>query len=314
MVMAPLTRKLLRDLGRLRGQIITIALVIGCGVTSLVGLRSTFSSLAVSRDAYYERYRFAQLFAVAERAPEELARRLEALPGVALVDTRVVEDIRLQAAGADEWASGRLISIPDGGRPALNDLHLRSGRWPDPGQPEEVLLLDSFAEAARVKPGDRLRAVINGKLRELPVVGTALSPEYVYALRPGSISDEGGRFGILWMSRRALAAAFDQQGTFNDVSLALQPGTEPASVIHAVDRLLDRYGGRGAVGRDRQLSNHILQNELGQLKQMATMIPAIFLAVAAFLVNVVLSRLVSLQRPEIAALKALGYSNTSSVW
>lgn len=38
------------------------------------------------------------------------------------------------------------------------------------------------------------------------------------------------------------------------------------------------------------------------------MFPAIFLGVAAFLLNVVLSRLIALQRDQIAILKAFGYS------
>jgi putative ABC transport system permease protein len=307
--MAPLTRKLLRDLARLKGQVFTIGLVVGCGIASLVGLRSTFSSLAVSRDAYYERHRFAQVFASARRAPEWLARKLEALPGVARVYTRVVEEVRLQPPGEQGWVNGRLVSVPDHGEPPLNGLVLRSGRLPEPSRPDEVLVLEAFAGTFKLRPGERLRAVINGKLRDLQVVGTALSPEYVYALRPGALSDEGGRFGILWMPRRALAAAFDQEGTFNDVCLALKPGASEGAVTHDLDRLLEPFGGFGAVGRARQSSNQILESELGQLDQMATMIPLVFLAVAAFLVNVVLSRLVSLQRAEIAALKALGYSN-----
>ena len=313
MVTSPLTRKLLRDLGRLKGQVFTIALVVGAGIASLVGLRSTFGSLAESRDAYYERYRFAQVFARAERVPDWLAGHIESVPGVARVYTRVVEDVRLQPENAggfvEQWSSGRLVSLPDDGFPPLNGLHLRSGRLPQPSRTDEVVLLEAFADAFAVRPGHRVRAVINGKLRDLRVVGTALSPEYVYALRPGALSDEFGRFGILWMSRTALAAAFDQQGSFNDVSLALQPGASEAAVKHQLDQLLQPYGGLGAVGRDQQTSNNILDSELEQLDQMATMIPAIFLLVAAFLVNVVLSRLVGLQRPEIAALKALGYTN-----
>jgi putative ABC transport system permease protein len=307
--MRPLHRKLLRDLARLKGQVITIALVVASGIASLVGLRSTFSSLAVSRDAYYERHRFAQVFARAERAPESLADRIEALPGVARVYTRVVEEVRLQPPGERSWLSGRLVSIPDHGEPPLNGLVVVTGRLPEATQPDEVLVLEAFAGAFHLRVGDRLRAVINGKLRDLRVAGTALSPEYVYALRPGALSDEGGRFGVLWMRRRPLAAAFDQRGTFNDVCLSLSPGASLDAVVEGLDRLLEPFGGVGAVGRAHQPSNRILESELQQLDQLATMIPLIFLAVAAFLVNVVLSRLVSLQRPEIAALKAIGYRN-----
>jgi putative ABC transport system permease protein len=80
-------------------------------------------------------------------------------------------------------------------------------------------------------------------------------------------------------------------------------------VLVAVDRILAPYGGNGAVTRKDQISNRILTQELSQLEVLSLMVPALFLAVAAFLVNLVLARLIRLQRPEIATLKAVGYSN-----
>jgi putative ABC transport system permease protein len=312
--LAPLDRKLLRDLAQMKGQAVAIALVIGSGLAMFVMYFSNFDSLARTQRAYYERQRFADVFAAVKRAPQRLEERLAALPGVAAVDTRVVADVTLDVAGLDEPATGRLISIPAAGRPRLNDVVLRRGRWIEPGRADEVLASEAFALANRLQPGDRVAAVINGRRRALRIVGLALSPEYVYSIRPGELIPDDRRFGVLWMERRALASAFDMEGGFNDVSLALMPGASEPEVIARVDRLLVPWGGLGAVPRRLQASHWTLDNELRQLRSFGLIVPAIFLAVAAFLVNVALARALALQRAQIAALKALGYTNRELAW
>ncbi|HEY0708761.1 MAG TPA: ABC transporter permease [Polyangia bacterium] len=302
-------RKLLREARRLKGQVATIAVVLACGIASFVGLRGTYASLERSRIAYYERYRFADVFVSLERAPLAVARRIEALPGVALIESRIVREVSLPIEGMGRPASGRLVSLPAGREPALNALFLRSGRYPEPDREDEVLVLSSFATAHGLQPGHRIPAVINGKLRQLRVVGTVLSPEFVYALRPGAFSDDPKRYAVVWMNRAPLAAAFALEGAFNDLSLRLQPGAVAAEVCAAIDRLLAPYGGNGAIERRDQPSNKILTGELQQLSALAGMVPIIFLGVGAFLVNLVLGRLIALQRTEIAALKAVGYTN-----
>ena len=309
MLVNALDRKFLRDAGRMKGQVLTIALVLAAGITSFIALQGTYASLLASRDAYYDQQRFAHVFASLERAPESLARRLEALPGVAAVQTRIAKRVSLPIEGRPRPALGLLLSLPAVGEPATNALRLRGGRLPERDRDDEVVLLESFAEAHGLAPGHRVPAVIGGKLRNLRVVGLALSPEFVYALRPGSLADDPAGYAILWMNRAPLAAAFQLDGAFDDVSLLLQPGASEETVVAAVDRLLRPYGCDGAVARRDQPSNKVLASELGTLATLAGMMPMMFLGVAAFLVNMVLGRLIALQRPEIATLKAVGYGN-----
>jgi putative ABC transport system permease protein len=304
-----LHRKLLRDVSRLKGQVLTIALVLAGGIMSFVALRGAHASLVRSRDAYYDRQRFAHVFATVERAPETLAARIEALPGVEAVQTRISEPVSLPIEGMPRPALGLLLSLPPSGEPATNALRLERGRLPERERDDEVVVLRSFAEAHGLEPGHRVPVVVDGKLRRLRVVGTALSPEFVYALKPGALADDPAGFAILWTSRAPLAAAFQLDGAFNEVSLRLQPGASERSVRAALDRLLAPYGCDGAISRAHQRSNEILTSELEMLASLAGMMPMIFLGVAAFLVNVVLGRLVTLQRPEIATLKAVGYSD-----
>lgn len=307
-MLSVLDRKLLRNLRTLVGQVITIALVVGAGIAAYVTLQGTWDSLLYSRDAYYDRYRMADVFARAKRAPDSIAQRIEAIDGVALVDARVSEIVNLPFPDEPEPASGQILSIPSSGEPPpLNGVAIQSGRWPEPGRTDEVLLLDNFAKARSIAPGDSLTAILNGTRRELHVVGTALSPEFVFAMEPGNAMPEPDAFAVIWMLEDAVSAAFRMEGAFNDVVLRLQPGVDERVVIDQVDRILEPYGGFGAVDRDLQSSNYFLTQEIQQLESMATVVPFIFLAVAAFLLNIVLSRLIHLQRPQIAALKALGY-------
>ncbi|MDT3708317.1 MAG: FtsX-like permease family protein [Thiobacillus sp.] len=306
--MKALDRKLFRDLWHMRGQVLAIAAVIMGGVATMVMSLSTYDSLTTTRDRFYGEYRFADVFATLKRAPEPVAERLAAIPGVELLETRVTAGVKLDVEGFSDPITGQILSLPDTGEAQLNRLHLKRGRSVQPWSSDEVVLSDTFADAHRFQPGDRLAAIINGKRKQLTVVGVAVSPEYVYQIAPGAMFPDFKRYGVLWMGRSALAAAYDMEGAFNQVSLTLARDAREQEVIDRVDAVLATYGGTGAYGREDQFSNRFLSEELKQLQTMATVFPAIFLGVAAFLLNIVLSRLIALQRDQIAILKAFGYS------
>ncbi len=312
--LSALNRKLLRDLVKMKGQAFAIAMVVAAGVSMYVMYLSNFASLQGTRAAYYRQQRFADVFASMKRAPLRVADEIAALPGVSALETRVVASVTLDLPQLEEPAAGRLISIPSDRRPRVNDLFLRRGRWIEPGHRDEILASESFAIAHGLNPGDEVPAVINGRLRRLEIVGIALSPEFVYSIRPGELVPDDKRFGIFWMDRQALGAAFDMEGGFNDVVLTLSPGLAPDETIARLDGMLEPYGGLGAIPRSLQLSHWTVENELAQLQSFGFMLPLVFLLVAAFILNVALTRALALQRPQIAALKALGYGNLAIGW
>jgi putative ABC transport system permease protein len=310
-----LDRKLARDLWGIKGQALAIALVVGAGISIYVSMLSTFDALDLTLRTYYDRYRFADVFASLKRAPLSVAETIADIPGVSQVDTRVVVDVTLDVPGLSEPAVGRLISVPAPQRPALCDIFLRDGRYLDALRPDEVLASEAFAGRHGLTPGDSIVAVINGRRRVLQIVGLALSPEYIYPIRPGELLPDDKRFGVFWMERKALATAFNLDGAFNNVVLRVTRGASEADVIARLDRILEGgYGGVGAMPRALQPSHWYLENELAQLKSFGAIIPVIFLGVAAFLLNVVLQRIVAVQRPQIAAIKAVGYSNREVAW
>ena len=307
--MKALDRKLLRDLWAMKGQAIAIALVIVSGVATFVMFISTMDTLNITRDAFYRDYGFGEVFASLKRAPGSISDRISEIPGVDKVETRVVADVKLDIRGYPEPVTAKLVSIPDNSRPLLNRLFLRKGRLVEPWKDNEAVVSEAFAEAHGFSPGDTFGAVINGRWKTLVIVGIALSPEFVLQVRPGAISPDYKRYGILWMGRKALGTAYDMEGAFNDVVLTLTHNADIEDVIVRLDDILSRYGGLGSYGRKDQMSNRFLTEEFRQLQRSAEIFPAIFISVAAFLLNVVISRTISTQREQVAALKAFGYTN-----
>ena len=299
----PLTRKLLRDLWRLRAQALAIALVMAAGVGMVVMSYGMMRSLAATRDAYYERYGLAQVWAPLRRAPDSLAAELANVEGTAMAESRISAMATLDLPGIAEPVSAKIHSLPV----HLNRLVLRSGRMPRPGNSGEVVASDAFAKAARLSLGDRLSALVYGKHIELTLVGTAISPEYVYAVAPGQIFPDNRRFGILWMAREPLSAALDMRDGFNEMLLRLAPGASEQDVIRRIDAATRPYGPAGAYGRDLNVSDRFLSSEIEQLQTTVRILPPIFLAVSAFLLNILLARLVDTERDVIGLLKAFGY-------
>jgi putative ABC transport system permease protein len=305
--MRALDRKLLRDLGRMKGQAAAIAVVIAAGVMTLVIAVATLDTLRLTQQRFYQDYLFADLFGDLERAPDRLAERIQQLPGVDRVETRVRAPVRLRVPGYDGPVRGQLLSLPDGSQPLLNRLHLREGNLPQPGRNDQVVISEAFAQAHGLHSGDRLSAIIEGRHSDLQVTGIALSPEFVYQIAPSDLLPDYRRYGILWMNRDALARAYDMDGAFNNVVLRLQPGASADEVIAALEQLLGRYGLVRAHDREEQHSHRFLSEELKQLRAQAFILPTIFLLVSAFLLNRVISRVVLTQREQIAVLKAFGY-------
>lgn len=313
-MLSALDRKLLRDLSQMKGQAFAIAVVIASGVATFVNSRTILHSLELTRATFYERYRFADVFASVKRAPDAMIERLAEIPGVAQVETRIVETVTLDVPGLAEPAVGQLISLPVTRPPRLNQVYLRRGRQLAIGRDDEVLASEAFLKANELDVGDSVVAIINGRRKSLRVVGVAFSPEYVFQIKPGDMLPDPEHFGILWMEHEALSIAYDMEGAFNDIALSLSHGASDEEVIHRVDLLMETYGCLGAYARKDQLSHLLLESDIQGLRSAGLIAPTIFLCVAAFLLNVVLTRLTSLQREQIAALKAFGYSNLQIGW
>lgn len=307
--MKAINRKLWRETWHMRGQVLAIGLILACGVSIFIMSLSTVDSLQNTQRNYYEDQHFANVFANLKRAPENVKSQIQNIPGVEIVETRVIAGINIEIANFTEPVTGIMISIPDNGHSLLNQLLVKKGRLIEPYHDNEIVISDGFAEAHHFQPGDQLTIIINGRRKTMTIVGIASSPEYIYQIGPGAWIPDYKRYGVFWMGRSPLSSAYDMEGAFNDVTLTISPGTNTKDVIDRLDIILEPYGGLGAYARKDQLSHRYLSEEIKQLRTIATILPVIFLGVAAFLLNVVLSRLIRTQRQEIAIMKAFGYSN-----
>ena len=307
--MKALNRKVWRDLWRMKGQVFAITLVVMSGVATFIMFIATMHSLDLTRNRFYLDYNFADVFVNLKRAPESLKDKIKEVPGVNQVETRVSAYVKLDISGFPEPVTGHIISVPDDGNPLLNRLYIRKGRLADPAKDNEVVINEAFANAHGFNLGDQIAAIINGKWEKLTITGIALSPEFVLVMRPFAMSPDFKRYGILWMSRKAISKAYNMEGAFNDVVLTLERGAKVNDVLRELDNIVDRYGGFGAYARKDQISHRLLNEEFNMLRNMSKIFPTIFICVAAFLLNVVMSRTINTQREQVAALKAFGYDN-----
>jgi len=304
-----LNKKSLRDIWNIKGQMAAITLVMAAGIAVFVIMFGVQDSLRLTQSTYYERYQFADVFASLKRAPESVKKRVSEIPGVSVIESRVIFGVTLQMKGLIEPASGKIISLPDNRNPLLNNLYLRSGRMLYPNEENAVVADESFFNAHHLELGDKVSVIMNGHRRQLKIVGVVLSPEYVYSIAPGALMPDGKRFGIFWMSRRSLEAAVNMKGAFNDLSLKVERDANIENIKERLDYILKPYGGLISYSREDQLSNFFVENELKQLESLGFLAPVIFLSVAAFLINVVMSRQIATQREQIGMLKAVGYSD-----
>jgi putative ABC transport system permease protein len=312
--MRALDKKLFRDVWRMRVHALGVALVLGCGLSVMVMAVGMRGSMERTRATYYAERHMADLAVSAVRAPERMADVLGQAPGVETIETRVSGVALLDLPGVSEPPSARLVSLPTEGRPRVNDLTLARGRWPDPARADEILLSQAFADANTLSLSDTINATIHGRRQTLRIVGIANSPEFIFVAAPGELFRQAKRFGVIWMNREALARAYDLDGAFNDAVFLLGRDANQSETIAAIDRILEPYGGIGAYGRDRMVSDRFLSEELRQLSTMAVFLPALFLITAAFLVNIALGRVIATERSNIGLLKAFGYSNAAVAW
>ncbi|WP_323770726.1 FtsX-like permease family protein [Antarctobacter sp.] len=300
--------KLFRDFRRLWVQGLAIALVLAAGVAVILMSSGMSRALNETRSAYYDANRFAHVFASARRAPDSLLFRLRDIEGVAQIETQVRSYAILDIPGRAKPATGLLISRPESGdEPLLNVPLLRSGRWPE--GTGEVVVNEPFAQANGFDLGDVFEVNLNGRKRAVTITGTALSPEFIYTIGPGALMPQNETFGILWLEAEVMDAGFGMAGAFNTVALTVLPRTPLEPVKEEVKSILDPYGATSPQGRDTQTSNAFLDAEIQSLEVLAWVLPPVFLGITVFLVNMVMGRIVQLERAEIGLMKAVGYTN-----
>ncbi|UCC30546.1 MAG: FtsX-like permease family protein [Phycisphaerales bacterium] len=313
--MTVLHRKLIRDLLGSIGMLLSVVIIIAIGTGSFIGMASAQRILEASRAAYYREYRFADFWVDVKKAPISALDRIARLSGVAVLDNRVVFDVILNLEGQVRPLAGRLISTPAGRFDrTLNGIHLVRGSGFSDDRNEEVILSEAFARAHHLRIGDRIELILNRKRESFTIVGTAISPEYVYMVRgPGDLIPDPVHFGVLYVKDSYAREVLDFKDACNQIVGSLAPGArgDMDVLLGRIDRALSSYGVLEITPRQRQASHRFLSDEITGLAVTATIMPAIFLGVAALVLNILMIRMAQRQRTTIGTLKALGYSDRS---
>jgi len=322
-----LDRKVLRELRSSWGLLTAITSIIAVGIAVYVAMGSAHRNLTEARRLYYAQCRMADFSVEVKKVPLAELAPLAELPGVVEIRPRIQFNVVVDLEGAIErragpglWQArertarplnGMVLSLPDRREPVLSDVVLRRGSYFTDRRENEVVVNEAFAEAHGLNPGDWIHLVLNNRKQEVFVVGTAISSEFVYMLGPGSILPDPEHYGVFYLKRTYAEDAFDFDGAANQVLGRLSPAAmkRPQQVLRRAEDLLAPYGVFSTTPRSEQPSHKFLSQEMEGLESVAVFMPAVFLAVAALVLNVLLSRLAEQQRTVVGTLKALGYSD-----
>lgn len=306
--MSVLIRKIWRDLLEARGQFISLIIIVSLGVAFYTGINATFLNLNNASQSYFEKYSFADYWIRMGRVPKAKLKAMKTYPEVVHVQGRVTADLSAFLKG--ETVTARLISLPDmPSEETLNQIWITSGRYVEAGE-AECLLEETFYTANGFKIGDTLKVYSQGKGINLRVIGTARSPEYVYALKDGSeLMADPIHFGVVYVSERFVQAALGYEQSYNEVILKTAPGTNYKLLEAKIDRDFDSYGVINQYDRSKQLSFAMLREEMRGLKSVSGGFPVVFMLVAAIIIYLMMGRMVEHQRTQIGVMKAFGYTD-----
>jgi putative ABC transport system permease protein len=322
-----LDRKLRRELKASWLLLAAVVSIIAVGVACFVSMGSAYNNLNEAKRQYYAQCRMADFSIELKKVPLAELAALAELPGVAEIRPRIqfnatvdLEDALAQRTGPGLWTAlksaeeplgGLVLSLPDRRRPIVNDIVLRRGGYFTSERKNEVIVNDAFARHYKLRPGEKIHLVLNNRRQELFIVGTAISSEFVYLLGPGAITPDPEHFGVFYLKQSYAEDVFDFDGAANQVVGLLSPEVRehPRVLLRQAEELLSPYGVFSTTSLADQPSNKYLSQEIQGLRSFGLVMPVIFFAVAALVLNVLLTRLAEQQRTVIGTLKALGYSD-----
>ncbi len=306
-----LDRKLLREVRGSRSLLLTISSIMTLGVMCFVYMRSSYYNLRGAQAQYYAQCRMADFWVEVKKVPLAELDAVARLPGVSEIRPRIQFFATVDLENVEEPLNGLTLSLPDRPGPIINDIVLRRGSYFTDRRREEVIVNDAFARAHDLHPGQTIHLLLNNRREELFIVGTAISSEFVYLLSPGSLAPDPKRFGVFYLKQSYAEEVFDFDGAANQVLGLLSPAVRegPAETLARIETLLEPYGVFNVMPRKDQASNRFLSDEIRGLGVFSTIMPTIFLSVAALVLNVLMLRLIDQQRVVIGTLKAVGYGD-----
>lgn len=309
--MSVLDRKLFRDLFGAKLLLLAIVGIIAAGTTCYIAFLGNYRNLERARKSYYTRTRMADFSVQCKKIPIGELDRLEDVDGIVGYRPRIQFEVTVDLDDVPQPLSGRVLSLPDERERVIGDIVMRQGSYFSEQRREEVIINEAFARARNIAPGDRIRLILNNRRQDLFVVGTAISSEFVYLAKPGALIPAPAAYGVFYLKTSYAEEVFDFEGACNQVIGLLDREYQHRvdEVLDTVEIKLDEYGVASTTPRRLQPSHRFLEDEINGLGVTATFLPAIFMSVAAVVLNVLMTRMAEQQRTIVGTLKALGYHN-----
>lgn len=308
MRLSPLNRRLFRMMLSIKGQVISIIVVMTLALMALISSQMTAVNLETSLREYYDITRMADMQVQLIRIPANALYDVERMEGIAHVQGRINVDVPFITDDPDEKVRVKLLSVPER-EDAISALYPISGQMVR-GETAAVTVIEQFANARNISVGDTVTPYINGREVNLQVIGVAGHPEFVYLMEDEqSILPDDNAYGVLFLSENLMGPLLGYRDSYNELVITLTPGANVNDVADALEDVLDRYGVQRVLKRDDIMSYKLMEEELNQVSAMARVLPTLFMSVAALIIYIVLSRTVKNDKMSIGIMKSLGYSN-----
>ncbi|MFZ5597034.1 MAG: ABC transporter permease [Bacillota bacterium] len=317
MVKFVLLKKLYRTIWQIKGQFFSLVAVVALGITTYICMSTTYYNLEVCKKIFYQECNFADYYFQVIRAPEQVVAQIERVPGVTMVNGRIVKDVSLIKQDRQK-AKVRIVSYQFPEEKKINRLHMFSGRmFEDSASASQLTaIVDSqFAAANNLTSGSTLNVLSNGKAVPLTVIGTATSPEFTYPVKDiATMLNDPTSFGVVTLPHKQAQGLLDMEGQINSIIIRISPGSDENRIKESIKAILLPYGYQGEYPQKDQSSNSYINSQLDQLGAETRVIPTLFLIVAAAIQFIMLGRMIKMQRLQIGIMKALGYKNYQIIW
>ena len=310
--MRVLTKKLLRGLTLKKGQFIAVVSVVAIAIMLFIAMSNSYQNLRSSQLDFYNKNHFADYYFQVVKAPDRIIKQIENVPGVNKASGRITEDLALIKAD-DSRATARIVTYDLEDENSLNSLYMLSGRIFSSNSPSgeiEAVVDPQFMAANRLLPGDQISIVKEGRKINVRVVGSATGPEFIYVVKDAvTMFPDPEIFGIVMLPNRQAQQVFNMSGQINQVLIDINPGVKEDEIVKEIEEILTPYGLLASYPRDDQISHSMLEAEIDGLQSIASVLPVIFLLIAAAIQFVIIRRMIKTQRSQIGIMKAIGYKN-----
>lgn len=310
-----LLKKAIRTMLRNKKAYISCILLMAVGIAYYISFSCTILNLKSARDSFYDEYRLADVFVKILSITDRQVDSLYEIDGIDEVVPRIVEDFRIECIQSEldsknnDLMTVRLTSSDLSYEGNTINQYLYDGN--DIQDDHDILLNIEFMNLNGLEIGDTVEIIHNGKEDTFTIVGSVMSPEYVYLMKDEQefIPDKK-TFGFGYISLDMMNALTNSNHTYNDLVITLDKGVQFKDVEYELMDKLEANGLISLIEKSDQLSYSMLDIELESVEKMATSIPLVFLLMVIAILYLTLKRVIEQERMEIGMMKAFGYMDS----